>query len=164
MTRTNLRHIVPAHRTPDVDENKCWFCDHDNILTNTICDACLHNTTPTNNGTVPVTYRMYSFGSRAKKISCCEKQHAILLGQALQLLDGGTFIAVRVGVHPKYAILIKDGNGAPRLSTGGLALPPNLSQRGQFLYASNIILATDPDPDTGKILNMHSNFMVLKFS
>jgi hypothetical protein len=161
MTRTNSQHIVQAHRRPDADQDKCWFCGKGNTSTATECNFCYADTTPTRQGRRRVTYRIYSFGSQAKDFPRCEKQHASLLDQAVQLLDAGTLIAVRVGVDPMYAILIKDGDGTLRLKTEGVALPPNLSEIERFLHASRVILATDPDPDTGKTPKMHSNFIVL---
>jgi hypothetical protein len=60
-----------------------------------------------------------------------------------------------------YAILIKDADGAIRFLTRGM--PPSISGNHftQFLHAGQAILATDPQPTTGKIAKINSNIIVL---
>ena len=153
---------MAASLIPDIHRNKCWFCRETNMSTAKVRDnvECGAQITPTH-GVNPITYRIYSFGSRPMDFSCCEKLHASILQQAIEILQGGTLVAVRVGVAPRYAILIKDANGTVRFSTTETPPPSPGPSTTRFWNDSRAILHTNPAPNTGKIENIIAHVIVL---
>jgi hypothetical protein len=150
------------HLVPDLDRNTCWFCLEQTTSNATVCDSCRAETTPTYDGPLRITYRIYSFGSRANEFSCCQKMHASKLTEAIQVLQAGAGrVAVRVGVKPMFAILIKDADGVIRFSARGVTLLSDLAEIAQFYQASQAILETDPSPTTGMIPTTNSNTTIL---
>jgi hypothetical protein len=153
---------MQAYSEPTVDRNKCWFCLYSNTSAEQVCNECQAPTPPTRTTDhKEITYRIFSFGSRANSYSGCEKLRASHFQQAIELLQAGTLVAIRVGVAPMYAILIKDANGAIRFSTRGMPPPTSGNHFTQFLHVGLAILATDPQPTTGKIAKINSNIIVL---
>jgi hypothetical protein len=120
-----------------------------------MCYFCHAQTTPTRDGGEQrITYRFYSFGSRANELSGCQKLHASKLQETIEILQNATErVAIRVGVDPMFAILINDANGNIRFSALGVTVLPNQSEIARFNQASQAILATDPNPTTGKIIH-----------
>jgi hypothetical protein len=148
---------MQASSEPTVDRNKCWFCLYSNTSAEQVCIECQALTLPTRTTDhEETTYQIYSFGSRANSYSGCEKLHASHFQQTIELLQAGTLVAVRVGVAPMYAILIKDANGAIRFSTRAMPPPISGNHFTQFLHAGQAILATDPQLATGKMTKINS--------
>jgi hypothetical protein len=139
------------HIIPDVDQNTCWVCKHRNPSCALICERCVAHLTPTCFESQKLEYRIFSFGPQAYRFSTCQKLHASLLDEAVQLLKDETLVAVRVGVDPKFAILIKDANGTVRSTILKVSnTQENSSEVDKFMEASRTILNGDPDPTSGK--------------
>jgi hypothetical protein len=136
---------------PDVDQNICWVCQYRNPSYGLICECCEAQLTPTCAIDQKLKYRIFSFGPHAYQFSACQKLHASLLDEAVHILKNETLVAVRVGVDPNFAILIKDANGTIRST---LVKDSNTQEESsdveKFMEASRTILNGDPDPTSGK--------------
>jgi hypothetical protein len=74
-----------------------------------------------------------------------------LLDEAVQVLKDETLVAVRVGVNPKFAILIKDANGTLRSTiVNAFDTQEKNTDVDKFVEASRTILNGDPDPTSGE--------------
>jgi hypothetical protein len=142
---------MQTHIIPDVDQNTCWVCKHQNASYSPSCEDCIAPLTPTLLEGQKQRYRIFSFGPQAYQFSACKKLHASLLDKAVQILREETLIAVRIGVDPKFAILIKDADGTLRSKiVDGSNTQENSSDINGFMEASRTILNRDPDPTSGK--------------
>jgi hypothetical protein len=141
--------------------NNCWRCSYKNISNATQCAiACTTNgrhtvQTPTRDAnSMPMSYHVLSFGQRADQLHC-QRIHASKLDEAMHVFRSRTLVAVRVGVQPNFAIIIKDADGTNRRTidvTPGLAsgFPPGTGDAiTDFLNMARVILLTDPDQNAG---------------
>jgi hypothetical protein len=149
---------MQTHIIPDVDQNTCWVCNHRNPSYGLICECCGAHLTPTNIEDQKQKYRIFSFGPHAYQFSACQKLHASLLEEAVQILKDETLVAVRVGVDPRFAILIKDADGTIRST---IVKDSNTREESsdvdEFMEASRTILNGDPDPTSGKHFKLSEN-------
>ncbi|KAF2007397.1 hypothetical protein P154DRAFT_529033 [Amniculicola lignicola CBS 123094] len=147
---------MQAHRIPNVGQNKCWFCEYQNPSYAVVCGCCRAQTPPTLVDNEPVVYRIFSFGSRADGFSSSQELQSTLLKESIQTLEQESLVAIRVGVYPKYAILIKDDNGKTRSTIGDTTYTdettkPLSEQCSEFLDFSRKILATNPENTTNHV-------------
>jgi hypothetical protein len=69
----------------------------------------------------------------------------------VQILKEEILVAVRVGVDPNFAMLIKDANGTIRSTIMTVFNTEEKSSNvNTFMEASRTILNGDPDPTSGK--------------
>ena len=159
--RLQPREKMLAYCHPDVDWNTCWVCKTYNPSYLLDCHICEAPITPTCINHQNVAYRIFSFGSRAHQFDSCQKLHASLLEEAVQVLQDETQIAVRVGVDSECAVLIKDADGGIRSSTTEELSSEASTQSASnevttFLEASRKILDADLDKTTGKVFPLRS--------
>ena len=123
-------------------------------MSSQITCACGAATTPTQSTTgKEIVYRIYSFGCNAGSFPSCQRLHESKLDLAVQALEDGVLVAVRVGSDPQRAILIKDANGGIRSSaqTEGSSLRQDIS-KAEFLRVSRETLESHADKTAGKVL------------
>jgi hypothetical protein len=150
----DMSFYYQAHKMPDLipdtSLNKCWFCPR-SLTTNTTRCPCLAGAIPR-----PRTYHILSFGQHADGFGC-QRLHRSLLEEAILYFNNTREpCAIRVGVGPRKAIIIKNHRGEvrttirpPRLSTGvGNSIT-------HFGNAARAILNTDPDQSRGKHMYFH---------
>lgn len=140
--------------------NNCWRCSSKNPSTAMVCRSnCLAEQIPTRTALTRqrLKYLVYSFGQRADQLSC-KRLHASWLDEAVRILRTQTLVAVRVGVKPNFAIIIRDANGVIRrtfditASMTNRLPPPTGNDITDFLAVARLILLTDPDQDKGKMI------------
>jgi hypothetical protein len=108
---------MQAEFQPPVDQNKCWFCGAHHPSNQTAC-RCAAQTPPTNTRGIKHVYRIYSFGCNSRWFPSSQRLHESLLEQAVQILENGVLVVVRVGSDERFTILIKDANGSVRCCAG----------------------------------------------
>jgi hypothetical protein len=135
---------------PNDDYNECWFCKKINLSTRTTC-MCKAETTPTRDDGMKVNYHIDSFGCSSRDFPSCPRLHESLLDLAVQELEKGVLVAVRVGSDSQFAILIKDADGKLRscAKTTGSTLRGGIRQ-AEFLQISRDILTSHANRTTGK--------------
>jgi hypothetical protein len=142
---------------PNDDYNKCWFCKKINLSTQTTC-KCEAETTPTRTNVMKVVYRIYLFGCNSRYFPSCPRLHESLLDLAVQELEKGVLVSVRVGSDSQFAILIKDADGRLRScarTTASTELRGGIRQ-AECLQVSRDILNSHVDRTTGKAISeMH---------
>lgn len=142
---------MQAHEIPITDGNKCWFCLKHNPSSLTTC-PCKAEPTPTKEvDGESLVYRTSTFGCHSKHFPSCQRLHEGLLDLAVEALQDGTFVAVRVGSDSEFAILIKDADGTARSCAktigSGLRLGIELAE---FVQISRDILESHVDRTAGK--------------
>jgi hypothetical protein len=154
---------MQAHLIPDVDQNTCWVCTFRNLPYDFICRRCYSHTTPTRIDEIKVAYQIFSFGSHTNQFPSCQRLHSNLFGEAVQVLQNGRNVAIRVGVGSRLAIIIKDANSTIRSTISGVSPIMKNTRLDTFIQTSIFILGTDPDLNTGRVppSNRHIKITVL---
>jgi hypothetical protein len=139
-----------AKPQPPVDQNKCWFCRAHCPSNQMVCH-CNAQTPSTNSNRNKHAYQIYSFGCNSRWFPSSQRLHESLLEQAIQILENGVLVVVRVGSDEQLAILIKDADGLVRCCAGTKEpeLRWNLGQ-AEFLQESRNILESHADRTAGK--------------
>lgn len=152
---------TPIYCTANMDSlNGCWFCPYQSTSPDLTCPAvgCGAQQIPTTGRNLlsnSLIYNVLSFGQRADDLHCT-RLHTNWLDIAIDLFQSSTSVAVRVGVKPNFAIIIKDANGiirgTTRITPGvqSLRLPLTNNEATDLLNVARIILQTDPNQDKGK--------------
>jgi hypothetical protein len=88
-----------------------------NLSKEKIC-KCEAETTPTFDNNGRVAYRIFSFGCNSRHFASSQRLHERLRDLAVQRLEDGVLVAVRVGSDSQFAILAKDADGTVRSCVG----------------------------------------------
>lgn len=142
-------------KKPDTSRNTYWCCKTSNATKNTSCSSCAAETTPTlDRDDRALRYHIVSFGKRADAIPACEKSHRNLLGVAIQdFRNRPGPCALRAGVDPNFAILIKDADGTIRSTITPTNLQNQIVASGDLVtdFQNAAVILLGSDPDTGNV-------------